>query len=253
MNSVSINVAERFEEFRDVTLFKGLSLGDLTPILSCAQICYIPQNKVLLWQDEEAKHICVLLSGHGRIYRIHPDGRESVTRMLSAGDSLFENVIFFSDRSPVNGEIFKNSEVLMIPAKAVKEFANTNPKFAVNIIKVLAERTNQMMFQQELISLHSARERLGAFFLSAMLDKKGCGSNFTLEFEKSMVARHLAMTPETLSRTLKELKDFGVNVEGNSVKLDNPCSLCGFYDTMLARKCSKAYTKECPHTSKVSA
>lgn len=248
MNNISKNIAERFTEFKNIKLFKDLSLEELTPLLSKAQICYIPQNKVLLWQDEEAKHIYALLSGRGRIYRIHPDGRESITRMLTAGDTLFENVIFFNGNSPVNGEILKHSEILMIPAIAVKEFANINPKFAINIIKVLAERTNQMMFQQELISLHSAKERLGAFLLSAMLDKNSdCGNNFELEFEKSMVARHLAMTPETLSRTLKDLKNFGVTVEGALVKLENPCSLCGFYDAMLARKCDKSYTSECPH------
>jgi CRP/FNR family transcriptional activator FtrB len=247
MKSISTNIAKRFKEFSSVALFQGFNLEELAPILSGAQICYTPQNKVLLWQDEEAKHICVVLSGHGRIYRIHSDGRETITRMLSVGDTMFENVVFFSDKSPVNGEVFKHSEILMIPAKAVKEFADTNAKFAVNIAKILAERTNQMMFQQELISLHSAKERLGTFFLSAMLDKKGCHGNFELEFEKSMVARHLAMTPETLSRTLKDLKDFGVKMEGNLVKLDSSCSLCEFHDSMIARKCSKAYTKECPH------
>ncbi|MDD9912085.1 MAG: Crp/Fnr family transcriptional regulator [Alphaproteobacteria bacterium] len=247
MTTIPTSIRQRFNELQHVKLFEGMDIGALTPLLSAARIQKYHESKIILRQDDPPTHLCIILEGQARIYRMHEDGREAVTRILSKGHTMFENVIFFDEFSPVNGEIIKHAELMMIPARLVQKFAADNATFAVNVAKVLAERTNQMMFQQELISLHSAKDRLGAFFLSAMLEQKKFGQNFKLDFEKALVARHLAMTPETLSRTLKELKNLGINVNGNSITLEKPCTLCQFYDGMIARKCDKARTDACPH------
>ncbi len=250
MKNIPENIKNKFSELKGFSLFNGFEIQDILPLLTAAKIYHFNDKKVLLRQDEIATHLCIILSGNVQTYRLHQDGREFVVSISSKGDTLFENIIFSHAKSTTCSAVIKSAEIFMVPAKVVQKFTAHNASFATNIVKILAEKTNQMMFQQELIALHSAKERLGAFLLSTMLDQKKHRSSFKLSFEKSLIARHLAMTPETLSRTLKEFRVLGVEVNGNSVKLKNSCSLCQFYDTLLACKCDKEGTSDCPHYEK---
>lgn len=246
MQPIPQNIQKRLAEIASIKLFSNLSLADLEPLLINAQLAHFRHSHQLLRQDEKATHLVGILSGQARIYRLAPDGREAVTRILSVGDTLFENVIFYNGPSPVYGEIVKEAEVLLIPAEAVRKYVAANPTFAVSMISTLAERTNQMMYQIEQNTLHSAAHRLGGYFLGAMLEQKNRpDGKFRLDFEKSMLAKHLGMTPETLSRTLKDLTAYGVEIEGKSVTIADPCCLCQFHDTMIARKCPLNGTVEC--------
>ena len=191
MAPTALSVEKYIPQLQTVELFSDLSARDFEPLLIAAQVRQIKALKTLLRQDEIVTHLFVILSGRARIFRLCEDGREAVTRILCAGDTLFENVIFYDAPSPVTGETLKECEVLTIPAEMVRKHAAQNARFACNVAKVLAGRTNQMMYQIEQISLHPAVHRLGGYFLGAMLDQNSSPNGvFELGFGKAMLAKH---------------------------------------------------------------
>lgn len=67
-----------------------------------------------------------------------------------------------------------------------------------------------------------------------------------LPFQKQLIANHLGMTPETFSRSLKEIKKLGIDVERDSVTLRDAYALCHFCDTDTAFMCTDENRAECP-------
>jgi len=249
-SNIPSDILKYSEQFKHIELFEGLEDTDLAFLLSAAQIKNMKAHERLLSQGEAPSHLIVLLSGQAKIYRLHANGREAVIDILAPYHLMFASAIMAEELSPVSGEVIKESEVMMIPAAVVREQALLNQRFAANITRVLACQVNQMMFQFEVVSLRSAKERVGTFFLSSMLEQRASGGDFELAFEKNTIAHHLGMSPETLSRALKDLKQDGIYVQGSQVTLSNSCSLCKFYDAILAQKCEKAGTLSCPHYHK---
>jgi len=228
-----------------VKLFANLGNEEITPLLLGAKIQRAREGEMLLRQEERPRYLVVLLSGQARIFRVTRDGREAVTRILQSGDTMFENVIFSPGPSPVAGEVLKEAELLCVPAELAHRYAGRSLAFANNLIKVLAERTNRMMYQIEQLTLHTAVDRLTSYLLSAMFARQGVINNFEIVCEKAMLAKHLGMTPETLSRSLKELAPYGVEVKGRKVQIKDPCALCDTQGSMLSRECRSSYKTKC--------
>ena len=66
--------------------------------------------------------------------------------------------------------------------------------------------------------MHGAAERLAQFLISQ--SEKATGSaTLTLPGMKKEVATRLGIKPETLSRTLKKLRDYGVETDGDCIRI----------------------------------
>jgi CRP/FNR family transcriptional activator FtrB len=53
---------------------------------------------------------------------------------------------------------------------------------------------------------------------------------FSLPCEKSVLAGYLGMTPESLSRSFRVLRDHGVAVDGTKIHVTDGAALRGFLD-----------------------
>lgn len=67
--------------------------------------------------------------------------------------------------------------------------------------------------------LRTAVERLANYLIAC--EKRSGNSEFTIPLEKQLLASLLGMTPESLSRAFGTLKAYGVDVDGNKIRLTN--------------------------------
>ncbi|GAB3125555.1 Crp/Fnr family transcriptional regulator [Novispirillum itersonii] len=71
----------------------------------------------------------------------------------------------------------------------------------------------------------SARGRLMAFLLSLMPGRRSGSVTMRLPVSKTTLAAHLGITPQSLSRSLRSLRDDGVTVRGALVTVADPADL----------------------------
>ncbi|WP_159084513.1 Crp/Fnr family transcriptional regulator [Dongshaea marina] len=237
MGLIAENIRQKVPYLLGLKLFRDLSEQELEILLIPSQIKHFSESAMLLMEGSRPEFICVLLSGQARIYRADENGNEAVTRMLQAGETMFENVLFDERPSAVNGQVIREAEILFIPARAVHKLLEQSQAFAKNLIQILAERTNQMMHRVEQVAIHTASYRLGAYLLGTMKQQQVIDGSFTLQFDKSMIAKYLGMTPETFSRAIANLRKQGIEVLQQQIVLTEPDALCQFCDSFCAPHC----------------
>ncbi|MBU6339146.1 MAG: helix-turn-helix domain-containing protein [Rickettsiales bacterium] len=97
------------------------------------------------------------------------------------------------------------------------------------------------------LKLANSKQKVGQFLLGVAFgkgsDKK---KNVELKQDKSLIASYLGIKPETLSRTLQELKNDGeIVVEKNKITLLQNNSLCDYCDSKINSKCNNRNTSFC--------
>ena len=228
------------------SLFKGLSPEVCEDIASQSFIQRQSRKTTLISQGDKAHGIYIILKGRVKVFRSSAEGSEIITRLIGPGESLLENVIFYNKPSPVAARTESDAELLVLPAASINGLIKKHPQLGINILHILASRTNELMYQLEQVTVHPALERVAGFLLRVMLEGGGQQLEFELPYEKAEVANHLGLTPETFSRCLKLLSERGIHVKGKTVILEKKGALCSNCDPHYAHQCKDKDSPDCP-------
>lgn len=113
---------------------------------------------------------------------------------------------------------------IAIPASAIRDLFDRNRPFARAVATELSRASCRMVMDLRSLKSPTALERLLDWMLRADAQSGGSG-RFKLPFGKGTLASLLGMTPESLSRGLHCLADYGVTVRGRDVTLTGRSAL----------------------------
>ncbi len=240
MNSLS-----EFNEFRRPQLFEKLSEESQQRILECSVLRDFERNRLLVQQGDTPRFVYLVLNGSIRTFRISEEGEEATIRMLEPGDTCMEAVMFMGGPSPINVQTIKNTKALMIPERIIKILVLEDAQFAFNLLKIVTRHYKNAMHQIDAMNIKTPLKRIGYYFLLKHLEHGNDKLDFKLPFEKQMVANYLGMTPETFSRSLKQMRAMGITVDDDTIKMKDAYSLCHFCDADTASLCPAHNTENC--------
>lgn len=221
---------------RESLFFNQLSDAEAREILAHTHISDYQRGEYVLTQGQIPEFMMFLLSGELFTLRSTPEGSEIIIRMLSAGETCMEAILFPPDPSPIMVRATKASKALCIEADFITQYAKTNHKVSHNLLIIIAKYYRAAILQIDSITLRDATYRVGRYLLSLSLNR-GQVNQFDLIYKKSDIANYLGMTPETLSRSLKELQKLGVKVESGHVHLSETFLLGEFCDAVDKKRC----------------
>lgn len=228
-------------------LFDKLSAQSLQFLLAHSHTQEYVAQQEIVQQGDRPDWLYLILEGQIKTVRYSPTGEESTLRMLGSGDTFMDAVIFMGGNSPINAVALEKSTVLLLPSEIVRQHALTDPQFATNLLRIVTLHYKTAMQQIDSIVTKTPVERLGYYFLRLHLEQAPKGMEFNLPFQKSMIANHLGMTPETFSRTLAQIKKMGITIEQKHISLQDAFALCHFCDPDMASCCPKSTEPDCPN------
>jgi len=114
-----------------------------------------------------------------------------------------------------------------VDAQSFRDRLAQDGKLALGTLAGLGLRLRRLVKQIDDMKLRSATRRLAGFLLE-LADADEGKAQVTLPFEKKTLARHLGMTSQSLSRSLKSLEGQGVTVKGRLFTLSD-CARLGDY------------------------
>ena len=231
---------------RKPQIFENLSEASLHAIFENSILHDYEAGRLLIQQGDTPTHLYLIIKGSLKTLRTNEDGDESIIRLLKDGDSCMEAVIFMGGPSPINVQVIDDAQLLLIPSAFIKTHVLADTQFATNIIKVVTRHYKSALHQIDGMSIKSPVQRVGYYLLEQHLENKHNSLAFELPFKKSMIASHLGMTPETFSRTLSKIKTMGIDVQGETIKMEDSFSLFHFCDPDLAHICSNTRKEDCP-------
>ncbi len=203
---------------QNLPLFSGLSREVLFHLIQDSWVDRFPAGTLLFLHGDPARSFFVVLEGWVKLYRSTPDGDESVIAVMPAGDSFAEAAAFEAGTFPVSAAVVEDAKILSIAVKPFLDKVLSDRALTVKMMAALSRRLRLLVHQVEDLSLKSSTERL-AGYLTTLVDGENGSTRVRLPFEKALIARHLGMQPETLSRSFARLKARGIVAEGDMVRI----------------------------------
>ncbi len=198
-------------------LYSGLPEASLTRIADVAGLQRFSAHAFLFREGEEPDFVYSFIEG-GIVLVGGADGHEAVIEFFGPGESVLLPAAILSLPYLVSARATSDGQALLVPTSKIRQFIEEDVAFAAQCTRVLSRHWRGLISQIKEIKTHSAAERL-AHFLIAQAEKTTGSATLILPGMKKEVATRLGIKPETLSRTLKKLREYGVESEGDSIRI----------------------------------
>jgi CRP/FNR family nitrogen fixation transcriptional regulator len=167
------------------------------------------RGQELCGEGRPAERWFCVMSGAARQYALRADGRRQILGLLLPGDffGFTANDNFdFTCEAAVEGMV-----VAAYPRKRAELLADANPEIARELREVAFQTMAQLQTQLLTLGRITAIEKVGSFLLDmARRSSHGREDNVALPVSRYDIADYLAVSVETVSRSLTDLKQRGV-------------------------------------------
>lgn len=188
------------------------------------------KGSVLFQQGEPAGCFFVVLDGWVKLFRITPDGSETVVSVFRRGETFAEAAIFLGGRYPVSAEVVTNARLLRVDGEVLRRRIREQPDVALSMLASSSYHLKALVEQIEQIKLLSAPQRIADFLVRLCPVREG-STAIELPYEKALIASRLGMKPESLSRALAKLRPLGVSVDREQVAIADVQLLVRFVES----------------------
>ncbi len=195
-----------------LALFSQLGPQPLDAVARGSRWRRLARGEVLFAAGQDCDAFYCVDRGQMKLTLSGADGGEKVLEIISAGETFGEAVMFAGRPYPVTATALVPSRLLTVPAAPVLDLVGADPMFARQMLAGMSIRLHTMISDLESISLRSATQRVAGLLLGlgGETGPSAGVSVVALPAAKAVLASRLNLTPETFSRTLRELSRAGV-------------------------------------------
>ncbi|MEO8250142.1 MAG: Crp/Fnr family transcriptional regulator [Burkholderiales bacterium] len=194
-------------------LFTDMAAVELERLAAGCSVRRYARGQTLFSVGEPCHEFHVMVSGQVKLFALSAAGNEKVIELLSFGHS-FGEALAFSDRPYiVSAQALVDSMVLHVRQSAVLREIELDSRFALRMIAGMSRRLHGLVHDVQAYALHSGTQRVIGYLLR---DQRlgdvppGEPVTVTLPVSKVTIASRLSITPEYLSRILRELDERGL-------------------------------------------
>lgn len=207
---------------RALGLFADAADETFRDLISGAYLQRFPAQTTLIQEGDATDFLHVLMQGSVELVGTWNDKEMSLGLMEPVAVFVLAAVALDA-AALTTAETRQRSEVLMLPAAAVRRAMATDPAFCFAATREMATAYEAMVRSIKNQKLRGGIERLANYLVTEQ-SRQGVDT-ITLHHEKRVLASLLGMTPENLSRAFSALADYGVTVHGAHVTIGLPKAL----------------------------
>lgn len=162
------------------------------------------KGEVIFREGDPAPGIFIVSQGLIRIYKLAASGKEHVLHLAGPGMTFAEVAVFGGFPCPATAEAVEETSCVLLPTEPLGGALQEDHRLCLQILSSMAMWVRSLVSLLEGIVLRDAAGRVAGYLLQARSEK---GTNIALPGLKKHIASHLNLTSETLSRTLRQLRD----------------------------------------------
>lgn len=212
---------EVVESLRAHYLFSGLDEADLGNLRPHIRRRTFKAGQSLFAQGEVASEFFLLESGSIKLFRVSAGGQEKIMRLILPGHSFAESVMFMdTPRYPVHAQALEKGVLVTIASTAYLDVMRASFDTCRAVLAHMTGRIQAHWDEIELLTLQNSRYRVAQYIMGLLSENPNSRNEIALPMRKSLVAAHLGMTPETLSRILRDLEQRGlIHMHGYRIRV----------------------------------
>ena len=218
MQTISTTSAQKLQILKRNEYFEGLNEGLLKQVSEHMQLREYERGEALFWEGDSCAGLHVIEEGCVKLYRLSPQGRQYIVRILQEGDTCNEVPTFDGGVNPVNLEALEVTRAWVIQAEILRSLMKQHPDFAQKIINNLARNLRGLVRRVSEMAFYQVTHRLARLISEQSPD--ALNSNI---WTQEQLAARLGTVREVVARSLKELERSGaIKTEKRRIAITDP-------------------------------
>jgi CRP/FNR family transcriptional regulator len=220
MKLIEVETAIKIRTLRGNEYFNDLPDEMLKEITSHMQLREYQKGDVLFWEGDPCTGLHIVQQGSAKIYRLSPQGRQYIVRVLQEGDTFAEVPAFDGGTNPVNVDALENCRVWVIDSELLRKLILLHPVFAQKVLKNFGEMLRGMVHKVSEMAFYQVTHRLARLIIE--LPQTDRSPHWTQE----QLAARLGTVREVVARSLKELERSGaIRIEDRRIHIADQSAL----------------------------
>jgi len=210
------------DKLQRVNMLRGNEYFDTMPdsileqIAGHMQLREYERGEALFWEGDPCDGLYVVMQGSAKIYRLSPQGRQYIVRVLQEGDTFAEVPAFDGGANPVNVEALEICSLWVVDGEILRGLILSHPQFAQKVLVNFGTMLRHMVRQVSEMAFYQVTHRLARLINELPPDEMGTASLMTQE----QMAARLGTVREVVARSLKELERSGaIQVENRRIRI----------------------------------
>jgi CRP/FNR family transcriptional activator FtrB len=208
---------------RALPLFSGMSEENFGELMSAAFLQRFPKHVALITEGGLPDFLHIVVEGSVEMFCVY-EGQEITIEIMQPVTTFILAAVIRDDVYLTSARTLTPAQVLMMPAKVVRDIFGRDVAFAHAIVNELALRFRGVVRALKNGKLRSGSERLANWILHTDT-LQGNLRRIRMTISKRALASSLGMTPENLSRNFAVLAKYGVKSSGRTIEIEDTSAL----------------------------
>ncbi|MBF0247751.1 MAG: cyclic nucleotide-binding domain-containing protein [Alphaproteobacteria bacterium] len=213
-------------------LFSQLTREQVGSLLQNAHLHRHKASGLLFNQHDEVRNIYVLMEGLVTISLYQEDGSQVVIETVEPVRSFAEAAAFIYSSYPATAEFSAGSVIVSIPVDDFLRRLEQEPQMSFAVLGSLAYWERELTATLEALKLQSPAQRLIGQLVKDVPPEVHGKYDMTISISKAVLAKKLGIAPESLSRVLARLGQYGVQSSGRNIHFDDVNGLCRHFNVV---------------------
>ncbi|MBI5841334.1 MAG: Crp/Fnr family transcriptional regulator [Chloroflexi bacterium] len=220
MKQIEVSLGVKLQTLRINEYFNDLPEEMLKEIAAHMHLREYQRGDVFFWEGDPCTGLHIIEQGSAKIYRLSPQGRQYIVRVLQEGDTFAEVPAFDGGTNPVNVDALENCRVWVIDSELLRKLILLHPVFAEKVLKNFGQMLRGMVHKVSEMAFYQVTHRLAR--LISELPQTDKSPHWTQE----QLAARLGTVREVVARSLKELERSGaIRIEDRRIHIADPAAL----------------------------
>lgn len=215
MKTIDTRLEQRIRTLRKNSYFNDIAESLLKDIASHTHLHEYQRGDVLMWEGDPCSGLHIMEHGSAKIYRLSPQGRQYIVRILQEGDTFAEVPAFDGGANPVNVEALETCRVWVIDSEKLRALVLAHPTFAQKVLVNFGEMLRGMVRMVSEMAFYQVTHRLARLISELPADGQRAP-----HWTQEQLAARLGTVREVVARSLKELERSGaIRIEDRKIQV----------------------------------
>jgi CRP/FNR family transcriptional regulator, dissimilatory nitrate respiration regulator len=208
------------EQIGKSALFAALDPALLDQVLTGGEPASYAKGAAICREGEAADICHLVLRGIVKLSRQAGPDAMAVISLHKPGQTFMEGDCFSGGVYSTTAEAVTDCRIARIDAVRLRRLIGDNPALALSLLGSASVQLRMLLHQVERLKLMTATARLAAFILDLARAARATKS-VPLPYDKKIIAAQLGITPESFSRTLRQLRSHGVVMKKHDIEIED--------------------------------
>jgi len=219
--TLTVSLSEKLAALGRNAYFSGCRPEVLHILAEGTSLRRYRRGEILFLEGEDCQGLHVIQRGSVKLFKLSPQGRELIIRVLEEGATFAEVPTFDNGPNPVNAAALEEADVWVVDAGLIRSTLIRYPEMCQAVIQNLTKNLRMLVNKVEELSFFQVTHRLAR--LLQQLPPEQLGGPAAQRITQDQLAARLGTVREVVARSLRDLERSGaIQLKNRQITILDP-------------------------------